>query len=87
MSNSVRASLISLFADHGTEKMLEAFRSCVDHSAPNLAYLKAVLKGEPKKNPPGNPAGKVIPAQQYTQRNYDDEDREAMRRMLERGTG
>lgn len=81
MSNSVRAALIDLYSEHGLEKMLAAFRSCVEHAAPNLAYLKAVLKGEPKKSPPG----KVVSAQQYSQRDYSGEDQAAMRRML--GTG
>ena len=66
MSNDVRAALIALYADSGLEKMLDGFRACVNHGAPNLAYLKAVLKGKPKQ-------GKVIvPAQDFQQRSYDD---------------
>ena len=76
MSNDVRAALISLYADHGMEKILAALRSCVDHGAPNLAYLKAVLKGEPKK-----PKASVS-AQAYGQRSYDGEQEAAMRRMI-----
>ena len=45
MSNDVRAALIALYADHGMQKILDGLKSCVDHGAPNLAYLKAVLKG------------------------------------------
>lgn len=65
-SNSVRAKLLNLYAVHGLEKMLSAFDSCVKHSAPNIAYLEAVLKGEPKK-PSKKP--QVI-AQAYEQRDY-----------------
>lgn len=82
MSNSVRAALIDLYAVHGLEKLLGAFRSCVEHGVPTLAYLKAVLKGEPK-----SPPGKVVSAQQFTQRDYQDEQDNAMRRMLEGMTG
>ena len=78
MSNDVRATLIALFAENGMEKMLAGLKSCVDHAAPNLAYLKAVLKGEAKKPA----AGKTVPAQQYTQRSYDDEQAVALRRMI-----
>lgn len=49
MSNNVRAALIGLYADFGLDKMLEGFTSCSEHSAPNLAYLRAVLKGSPKR--------------------------------------
>lgn len=85
MSNDVRAALIALYADHGLEKILAALRSCVDHGAPNLAYLKAVLKGEPRKT---ETKGKVVAAQQYTQRAYDGEQEAALRRMLsEAGVG
>lgn len=74
MSNDVRATLIALYADNGLNKMLEALRSCVDHGAPNLAYLKAVLKGENKK--------KVVNAQKFTQRDYDEVQDEAYKRMI-----
>lgn len=65
-SNSVRAGLIQLYAEYGLEKMLEGIKACVDHSAINLAYLRAVLKGEKK------PAktGRVLPAQDFQQRDY-----------------
>ncbi len=74
MSNDVRATLIALYAENGPNKMLEALRSCVDHGAPNLAYLKAVLKGENKK--------KVVNAQKFTQRDYDEVQDEAYKRMI-----
>ena len=77
MSNDVRAALIALYADHGLQKILDGLKSCVDHGAPNLAYLKAVLKGEQKK-----PAGKTVAAQKFEQRDYDDEQEAAFRRML-----
>lgn len=66
MSNTVRASLIALYAENGLEKMLEGFKSCADHGAPNLAYLKACMKGEPKKEKP------KVNAQGYDQRDYQD---------------
>jgi hypothetical protein len=74
MSNDVRASLIALYADNGLTKMLDALKSCVDHGAPNLAYLKAVLKGESKK--------KIVNAQKYDQRDYDEVENEAYQRMI-----
>lgn len=79
MSNDVRAALIALYAEHGMEKMLAGLKSCVMHGATNLAYLKAVLKGEPRKE---KSSGKTVPAQQYTQRPYDDEQADALRRMI-----
>lgn len=64
MSNDVRYALTDLYAKHGLEKMLEAFKACVKHGAPNLAYLEAVLKGKPKQTKP------VVVAQDYEQRDY-----------------
>ena len=49
MSNDVRASLTALYADYGLVKVLDGLRSCSEHGAVNLAYLRAVLKGEPRK--------------------------------------
>lgn len=78
MSNDVRAALIALFAENGMEKMLAGLKACAEHGAPTLAYLRGCLKGEPKK-----PAvAKTVPAQQYTQRSYDDEQAAALRRMI-----
>lgn len=82
MSNDVRATLIALYADHGLQKVLDGLKSCVEHGAPNLAYLKAVLKGEPRKE---KPSGKIVNAQKYEQRDYSDEQEDAMRRMLQLG--
>ena len=73
MSNDVRATLIALYADHGLQKILDGLKSCVDHGAPNLAYLKACLKGEPKKKD----------AQGYAQRDYVGTQEEAMSRMID----
>ena len=64
MSNDVRATLIALYADHGLAKVLGGLKSCVEHGAPNLAYLKAVLKGKPKQVKP------AVIAQDYEQRDY-----------------
>ena len=66
-SDSERAQLIRLYAEHGLEKMLDGLSSCVEHSAPNLAYLKACLSGKAKPKTPG----KVLPAQNFTQRDYN----------------
>ena len=74
MSNDVRASLIALFADYGLQKVLDGLKSCVDHGAPTLAYLRACMKDNPK---PGK-----AKSQQYEQRDYDEEQAEAMRRMI-----
>ena len=64
MSNDVRASLIALYADFGLVKVLDGLKSCSEHGAANLAYLRAVLKGKPKQEKP------KVTAQDYSQRNY-----------------
>ena len=69
MSNNVRANLINLYAEHGLQKMLDGLTSCSEHSAPTLAYLRAVLKGESKKP---MKTGKVLPAQDFKQRDYSE---------------
>ena len=74
MSNTVRARLIALYADHGLEKMLTGFNECATHGAPTIAYLEAILKGTGKKKP----QMKVLPAQQYDQRNYSGVQAELM---------
>ena len=74
MSNTVRARLIALYADNGLEKMLTGFNECATHGAPTLAYLEAVLKGTGKKKP----QMKVLPAQQYDQRDYSGVQAELM---------
>lgn len=74
MSNTVRARLIALYADHGLEKMLAGFNECASHGAPNLAYLEAVLKGTGKKKP----QMKVLPAQDFPQRDYSGVQDEMM---------
>ena len=66
MSNTVRARLIALYADNGLEKMLAGFNECATHGAPTIAYLEAVLKGTGKKKP----QMKVLPAQDFPQRDY-----------------
>ena len=68
VSNSVRANLLKLYADYGLDKMLAGFDSCVKHGAPNLAYLEACLKGGGQKKP----SGRVLPAQDFAQRDYSD---------------
>lgn len=72
MSNDVRFSLIALYGSYGLEKMLDGFKACVKHGVPTLAYLEAVLKGEPKKQKP-----KVV-AQDFPQRDYSNVDSQMM---------
>lgn len=74
MSNTVRARLIALYADNGLKKMLAAINECATHGAPTIAYLEAVLKGSGKKKP----QMKVLPAQQYEQRDYSGVQAELM---------
>ena len=77
-NDATRAKLIDLYAVHGLQKMLDGLNSCVEHGVSNVAYLSAVLKGEPKKQPDG----KKINAQKYEQRDYDEEQEAALKRML-----
>ena len=56
-SNSVRAKLLKLYAEHGLEKMLSGFDSCVKHGVTNLAYLEACLNGSGQKKPAGKDHG------------------------------
>jgi hypothetical protein len=72
MSNDVRFSLIALYGSYGLEKILDGFKACVKHGVPTLAYLEAVLKGEPKKQKP-----KVV-AQAFPQRDYSEVDSQMM---------
>lgn len=90
LNNTIRARLIALYADHGLEKMLAGLVECATHGASNLAYLEAVLKGNGRKKPV-----KIVPAQQYEQRDYAgvqdevqaDLDREMAEFLKERGAG
>lgn len=66
MSNDVRAALISLYADSGMSRVLDGIKSCSEHGATNLAYLRAVLKGKPKREKV------LVPAQDFEQRDYSD---------------
>lgn len=74
MSNTVRARLIALYADYGLEKMIAGFNKCASHGAPTLAYLEAVLKGTGKKKP----QMKILPAQDFPQRDYSSVDNDMM---------
>lgn len=66
MSNDVRAALIALYADNGLVKVLDGLKSCVDHGAPNLAYLRACMKGGGKDaGAHGSPTGKVKSAYSF----------------------
>lgn len=76
-TNSVRAQIIQLYAEYGVEKMLYGIDSCVTHGAANLAYLRAVLNGKPKQ---GKPV-KVLPAQDFEQRDYSDVPNQDMQRL------
>ena len=67
-TNSVRAKLLNLYAENGLEKMLHGFDACAKHGVSNIAYLEAVLKGEPRKE-------KVhVSGQEYGQRDYTGEN-------------
>lgn len=73
-SPAERAGLLNLYAVHGLDKMLNGINECVKHSAPNLAYLEAVLKGTGKK-----------PGKDYEQRDYTGEQEAALQRMMQNG--
>ena len=79
-SNSVRAGIINLYAEHGKEKVLKGIESCVEHGATNLAYLRACMTDKPKQ--------KKVTAQGYEQRDYADVQEQMLkdqeRRILER---
>ena len=75
MSNDVRASLIALYADHGLEKVLDGLRSCSEHGATNLAYLRACLSGTKKKEKP------KVNAQDFPQRDYSSVDGDMMSQL------
>lgn len=74
MSNTVRARLIALYADHGLEPMLSGVNECATHGAPTIAYLEAVLKGAGKKKP----QMKVLSTQDFPQRDYSGVQDEIM---------
>lgn len=80
-TNNVRAALIALYAEYSLDRLLEGIKSCSEHSAVNLAYLRAVLKGGNK--PVGKPV-KVLPAQDFEQRSYDGVNEEIMRDLERR---
>ena len=73
-----RAGLLNLYAAHGLEKMIAGIGECVTHSAPNLAYLTAVLNGTGKKK-----TGDATDVHGYGQRDYSGEQAEALKRMME----
>lgn len=79
-SEAVRDQIISMFALNGKQKMLDAIDACVEHSAPSIAYLRAVLRGDPK---PQKAARATVPAQQYHQREYDDSQTEQIKRFVQ----
>ena len=70
-TNLVRGKLLSLFAEHGREKMLFAIEEAATHGAANLAYLSAVLSGKGGKKKTG-----------YEQRDYSAEQEAAVARMM-----
>lgn len=80
MSNTVRSRLIALYADYGLDQMITGFMECATHGVPTLAYLEAVLKGTGKKKP----AMKVLPAQDYEQRDYSDVQKQIEERQRKR---
>ena len=74
-SPAERAGLLNLYTVHGKEKLLSGIQECVTHSATNLAYLTAVLKGTGKKKNAQDVHG-------YEQRDYSGAQAEAIRRMM-----
>ena len=76
-SPAERAGLLNLYARHGLEKMIDGINECVKHSATNLAYLEAVLKGSPRKK------SDAKDVHGYEQRDYSNAQADAMRRMME----
>ena len=76
-SPTVNSMLIALYADYGLEKVLDAINECATHSATSIAYLRAVLKGGPKK------AKAYVSAQDFTQRDYSEVPEE-MNKALDR---
>lgn len=68
-SNSVRAGLLNLYAEYGLEKVMNGIASCVEHDAPNLAYLRACMSDRPKPT-------KKVNAQNFPQRDYSDVNKE-----------
>lgn len=76
-SPAERAGLLNLYAVHGLEKMLSGINECMTHSAPNLAYLEAVLKGTGKKK------SGAQDIHGYEQRDYSGEQAAALRRMMD----
>jgi len=82
-SESVRDRLVAMYVEYGLEKVLAGIASCVEHNAPTLAYLAAVLRGGEQKKAK---QGKVIAAQNYPQRDYSEVERmqaERQRRRIE----
>lgn len=77
-SETMRAKLIDLYAIHGKDKLLAAMDECVIHGVTNIAYLSAVLKGEPKKQK----KLAVVPAQDYEQRDNSGDTEAAIERMM-----
>ena len=76
-NDATRAKLIDLYAVHGLQKMLDGINACVDHSVCNIAYLTAVLKGEPKKQ-----KSDAKDVHGYGQRDYSGEQQKALERMM-----
>lgn len=72
-TNSVTAGLLNLYSEYGKEKVLNGIQACVDHGAINLAYLRACMKDSPKAQ-----KGKILPAQDFQQRDYSGVDAEIM---------
>lgn len=57
-TGAVAEALIDLYSLHGLEKVLAGIKSCVDHSALNLAYLKACMQDKPRASAPDGDPGK-----------------------------
>lgn len=57
-TGAVAEALIDLYSLHGLEKVLAGIKSCVEHSALNLAYLKACMQDKPRVSAPDGDPGK-----------------------------
>ena len=82
-SDAIRGKLVDLYAVYGLDRILTAIDACVTHGVTTIAYLNGVLSDKPRQTT----GKKTVAAQEYTQRDYSNEQEEAMKRFLaERGS-
>ena len=78
----IRKKLIDFYSEYGRERVIAAIESCAEHSAANIAYLSAVLTGKPKGRKKD-----ATDVHGYEQRDYSDEQKKAVARMMADGWG